>query len=388
LQDHKTQLLIEKIYAAALDPVEWTECVQLFATTFGNRAAGFYIFDREIGSMTSLIAAGMETEFQQSLLDHFAPLNPYPETLHSDIPTGIAITDAHVVARETARQSEFYNDWIRPQQLDVYQIGAKVAQDANRYAAIVAQPDPARFDELEAEYLKRMEMLIPHISNALKINRMMEGHTKTHQALADAFDRSNIAIFVLDQNKRVGLANKTADAMLSENDVVRTNPVRGLVAVETGGTSQFATALDACMPGNPLLSTGPVVLKSNLNGARHVAWVQAIAPHTNRLGNKTANLFGLMGPEPALVVLISRIERDAPLSTELVTAIFQLTPAEGKLATALANGMSLTDYALETDVSRNTARAQLASIFEKTGTNRQAELVSKIWHAVGIFIME
>ena len=167
---------MKKIYAAALDPVEWTECVQLFAATFGNRAAGFYIFDREIGSMTSLIAAGMETEFQQSLLDHFAPLNPYPETLHSDIPTGIAITDAHVVARETARQSEFYNDWIRPQQLDVYQIGAKVAQDANRYAAIVAQPDPARFDELEAEYLKRMEMLIPHISNALKINRMMEGH--------------------------------------------------------------------------------------------------------------------------------------------------------------------------------------------------------------------
>ncbi len=50
--------------------------------------------------------------------------------------------------------------------------------------------------------------------------------------------------------------------------------------------------------------------------------------------------------------------------------------------------MSLTDYALGADLSRNTARAQLASIFEKTGTKRQAELVARIWRAVGMIALD
>lgn len=362
--------------------------MELVAATFGERAAGFYIYDSEIGAMSSLISAGIDDVFQESLLNHFAPLNPYPAIIHDSIPVGVAITDADVISRDVARQSEFYNDWIRPQQLDVYQIGAKIAQDATRYATIVAQPDPSRYDDLETDYVKQMEMLIPHVTNALRINRVMEGHTRTSQGLVNAFDRSNIAVFVLDQHKRVALANQSAEAMLTSNDVLRTNPVQGLTTVETGSAQALAAALDACMPGGSLRSTGPLILKSHRNGARHVAWVQTIASHSASLGRNTASLFALMGPEPALVVLVSRIERDTPLNADLVAAIFELTPAEGKLAAALANGASLTEYALETGVSRNTVRAQLTSVFEKTATNRQAELVAAIWRGVGVLALE
>ena len=55
--------------------------------------------------------------------------------------------------------------------------------------------------------------------------------------------------------------------------------------------------------------------------------------------------------------------------------LFGLTPAEALLASELARGYSLDEAAGHLNVSRNTARSQLQSIFMKTGVNRQGELV-------------
>ena len=56
--------------------------------------------------------------------------------------------------------------------------------------------------------------------------------------------------------------------------------------------------------------------------------------------------------------------------------MFGLTKAELKLASAIASGFTPTDLAREWRISRATVRSQLASIFAKTHTHRQAELVA------------
>jgi len=52
-----------------------------------------------------------------------------------------------------------------------------------------------------------------------------------------------------------------------------------------------------------------------------------------------------------------------------------LTPAEARLAAALATGATLEQIAAAHRVTEATLRSQLRSIFSKTGTSRQAELV-------------
>lgn len=59
-----------------------------------------------------------------------------------------------------------------------------------------------------------------------------------------------------------------------------------------------------------------------------------------------------------------------------VTAYYRLTKTEARLAEFLMSGGSLSDYAEQASVTRNTARNQLQSIFQKVGVNRQAELVA------------
>jgi DNA-binding CsgD family transcriptional regulator len=55
---------------------------------------------------------------------------------------------------------------------------------------------------------------------------------------------------------------------------------------------------------------------------------------------------------------------------------FMLTPAEVQVALGLAEGKTLAAIAKMRGVAVSTARGQLKSIFVKTGTHRQAELVA------------
>lgn len=59
-----------------------------------------------------------------------------------------------------------------------------------------------------------------------------------------------------------------------------------------------------------------------------------------------------------------------------LSQFFGFTGAEAKLATFLMAGGSLSSFAKENGISRNTARNQLQVIFQKTNVRRQAELVA------------
>jgi DNA-binding CsgD family transcriptional regulator len=63
------------------------------------------------------------------------------------------------------------------------------------------------------------------------------------------------------------------------------------------------------------------------------------------------------------------------VESEFVRQIFDLTPAEAAVTRRLTAGLSLEDAASSLDISRNTARAHLRSIFSKSGITRQTELV-------------
>lgn len=65
-----------------------------------------------------------------------------------------------------------------------------------------------------------------------------------------------------------------------------------------------------------------------------------------------------------------------PLSEASLRRQFCLTPAEAQIALGLADGETLAAIAETRGVSVSTARGQLKSVFAKTGTHRQAELIT------------
>src|SRR5258708_1914861 len=67
---------------------------------------------------------------------------------------------------------------------------------------------------------------------------------------------------------------------------------------------------------------------------------------------------------------------------DLLQSHFSLAPAEARLAFHLVSGETLRSAAVKLSISYETARTCLKSIFNKTGTCRQAELVIVILTAL------
>jgi DNA-binding CsgD family transcriptional regulator len=66
---------------------------------------------------------------------------------------------------------------------------------------------------------------------------------------------------------------------------------------------------------------------------------------------------------------------------------YSLTPSERKLALRLAAGLSLRDAGLELNITYETARSTLRSIFQKTNTHRQAELIILLLSKTRVVLM-
>ncbi len=68
----------------------------------------------------------------------------------------------------------------------------------------------------------------------------------------------------------------------------------------------------------------------------------------------------------------------------LIQNLYQLTKSELNLTMALLKGLSITDYSKDQCVSLNTSRTHLKSIFKKTKTNKQSELLSLLCRLITI----
>ena len=89
-------------------------------------------------------------------------------------------------------------------------------------------------------------------------------------------------------------------------------------------------------------------------------------------------------PGPTIFVTISEGARAQPTDLALLRSMFDLTPAEARLARNLAAGRSLRQAADEAGIAYETARWHLKILFQKTGTRRQAELVGKLIGSIAV----
>jgi len=55
--------------------------------------------------------------------------------------------------------------------------------------------------------------------------------------------------------------------------------------------------------------------------------------------------------------------------------LFGMTPAEARIARAVASGVRMEEYAKDEGLTQNTAKTHLQSAFKKVGVARQADLV-------------
>jgi DNA-binding CsgD family transcriptional regulator len=76
------------------------------------------------------------------------------------------------------------------------------------------------------------------------------------------------------------------------------------------------------------------------------------------------------------IVIVTPVSRSEAPSATVIQGLFDLTPAESRVARLIAGGDSVNDIAVTSNTSAGTVRNQLKAVFAKTGVSRQGDLIS------------
>jgi DNA-binding CsgD family transcriptional regulator len=182
-------------------------------------------------------------------------------------------------------------------------------------------------------------------------------------SLTAALNAMCLPAIALDQTGFVADVNAAAEAVFDDNVKIKDrrlfvrDPEARALLKETVDQLITSPRLNA-LAGEPVIvkrrAKLPVIVRIwPFDGAAHVPTQEVRALLT----------FNALGPKPGPPAAI-------------LAKTFRLTPAEAKLACIIARGAPPVIAARELQISRETARNQLKSVFAKTDTHRQSELVA------------
>jgi DNA-binding CsgD family transcriptional regulator len=213
-------------------------------------------------------------------------------------------------------------------------------------------------------------LLDEHLRQAMQISEKISTINHQQHLLQQAFDRLSDAVFFLGRGNNILIANRSANDMTQADDGLRV--LKGVLTATHQPTANKLRALvdrvAAGTPGDGRRFYALAVPKPSGGRALHLLAMPAMT-------SMEENFAAFLSGKPSVLVMVSDPDQQSALPEDRLQAIFGLTPAEARLAAALASGMSVSDYAPQAGVTENTVRWTLKQVQAKTDCRRQADLV-------------
>jgi DNA-binding CsgD family transcriptional regulator len=299
--------------------------------------------------------------------EQFFAMDPF-----TNLPPGNVVIQQDLIPDEELIRSEYYLQYLEP--IGVFHIMGVDTVEPDGLSArlrIARRREEPPFNESD----KRLcELLVPHLQQAIQIHARLNRAESERDLYAGAVNQLDMATVILDEQERVLSTNPVATAILEQNDGISVvdqalqlgsrvanqqlrNMIGTTISAQRAGETGMARALRVPRPsGQP--DFGLVVRTIPVS-----EWAEGQS-------------------SPCVAIFISDPQGHDSASRALLGELFDLTPAESILAIKLARGLSLAEVSAEQNISQHTARAQLKSIFAKTGVARQAELVRLVLKSV------
>ncbi|TNC67556.1 helix-turn-helix transcriptional regulator [Rubellimicrobium roseum] len=353
----------DAILKAAINPAAWSSVMAAFVRSFPGCRASLLGHDMQMAQGLPAAQAGYDVACVQSYYRHFHTINPFAPAW-AGLPVGRVVDSREVVPEADLLRTEFYQDWLRPQQDLRSTVGAVVARDSGRLFLFSLHIEHRVAEVMAAQVLTAAVRLQGLMRHALEVNRMTLGLRLDAEALRHGIEPSDAAVLLLGADGVILHGNRRAETMLEEGDVLRRDPAGRLRMMREVERMRMEAAL-RLRPGGPL--SFPV------GGAGHEMRVVPLRPGS--LGDLRMPL--LLDRSPAALVVMRPSRRDRDGTMQVMQAL-GLTRAEAEVALALAEGATVAEVAETRRVSVQTVRNQVKSALGKTGSRRQADLVREV----------
>jgi DNA-binding CsgD family transcriptional regulator len=346
------------IHDAALDSARWPDALALLGRHF--RASLMSLWTEDASQMFHDIG-GTYNSITHDYVERFSRLDMVHAALARQR-VGSVITDGMVLPRSDLERTEFYNDFADHHGIQYCMEGRVTdqAQGADIFLTVVRSHNAASFDEDEVNLL---QLLIPHIRGALVTAGRLKASGLQRDSAISAFDTMSQGVLLLDSERSILHANPRAEKILEAADGLTTLHGR-LHAMHATNDAALRQAFVACgRKGGATLA-----IERPSGRAPLVVTLQPLGANTDALlapsERRATTLVFVVGAEAAAPPAVKRVLQSA----------YGLTDAEASVAEVIARGSGTKEAALELNIAPSTLRWHLRRVFEKTRTERQAEL--------------
>jgi DNA-binding CsgD family transcriptional regulator/PAS domain-containing protein len=346
------------LYDAAVEPERWHGAIGRIVETLGCRSGVLYEHDVSRNVSSAVGFHEFNPEFMRDYEAYYGAIDPWNARVRH-WPIGVAAPTYVLMPDNEFRRTEYYQDFLRLSGV-FYGLGGVVDRTPERMAVFGAQCsyEDGRFDP---ENVAMVGALMPHLRRAYRVHAAIRDARRDRETLEEALDAVPQPVLVVEGDARLVFANQMAKRLLAAEDGIRLAG-RCVAAAHRADQAAFTRLL------HPRGSTGRGGVIAALRRPRHQRHLLIEAMPLRQHGR--------WDPAGRIVLLIDVQAARRPSSDHLAR-LFDLTPAEARLWSGLADGATLAEIAARHRVSVNTLRVQLGRLFQKVGVHRQADLVRR-----------
>lgn len=348
---NNTSDLVDRIYEAAVVAELWPEILKDIAARVGGTG----------GALFDIRPEGMRwvgCQMMSDLLADFAELNR-PE-LNIRTPLCLAskhpgfITDLDILTEEQCDTHPFYTEFLRPRGVG-WCAGTPIRTPSGDMLCYSFERHYSG-GPFNPGSVQQLDELRPHLARAAVLSGRLA--LERARAAAEMLGLLGLPGAVLSLSHRITIANSLFEELIP--DIVRDRRDR-VTLTEAGADALLASAI-------------------SVNDGRHVRSIPIPASeerppmivHLVPVRLAARDVFSSASD----VMIITPVSRAEVPSADIIQGLFDLTPAEARVARGIAEGSTVRGLATSSGLSSGTVRSQLKSVFLKTGMSRQAELVS------------
>lgn len=340
----------------------WMEAsfATLIITAPGKRQPATFLTP---GSSPEFDAVYAQTLFEK---DPFQGLSDGVVTSYAEFMAGLP-DEAFATYREAMAQSGF--DEVLG--IDLHFGGGRSGRpDEGRYEARFRVSRHNSLPEFTREERARFQALAQHLRIAVTLFEKLQFAGAEHGMFHATAQGLGLALLVLDRNRRIVSSNALGESLLAQDEGLK----------RRGEELAFADGAHQKLVGELLAdgAKGGALTRFRIERPGHGDLVVTARP---------LDLSAIHAGTGALALFLASPNRqqgpDNRKDPALLRELLGLTMAEARLASVLAEGMSLVEAARALGIAHNTAKVQLRAVFAKTGVHRQAQLVALLASLAG-----
>jgi DNA-binding CsgD family transcriptional regulator len=328
--------------------------LEKLAKYVGSAGAAYMLINKHTARVVSADWWGAFSGSRAEYLAHYGKIDPFRAFLEKTADGSVyRLTES--LPQRALRHDEWYNDFLLKGGVrDI--LGAKLHESPSRMIILGLHCAAGDFDPFLPD-MEALQQLMPVLGKAARL----------HVQLIDSGLRSAIThgdlkypsdgVFFTDANGQVVEMNPAAERVLCLGD--------GLT-IHNGqfcARRNFETA-----------KLGDLIAKATAEGGSHPSGTMLVARDCGRPSYIVRVTSVTAGDLPMAMIVVSGPDEERVSEREL-SDLYGLSPAESRIALALARGKRLTELAAEFGVQITTLRTQLSSILKKCEVKRQSDLV-------------